>query len=623
MNFGEACINYPSIMLLIEPETGNILEANKKAADTYGYSIEELKTMTILDINVLKKEQVVEEMRIAREESRNYFHFPHRTKNGFIIEMEVESYPTKIENKNILLSFIRPCEKRSYFNSAAMKLVQESRDIVVVLDQNCRIIRVNKKFEDILGYNEEKVIGDKIANYIKVSDNPEYEELENKLILGEVFDIDLEIENLNKEYRYANLVGIPTYFRDKFFGAVVSIRDKTVDAIKEIQKSKRLEEALKSAERYRKEKDEFYAKMSHDMRTPLNAVISYSDFGINESKNEVTEKYFQQIKESSEHLLGLLNDVLAYNKNDSGDIVLNENPTSNKEIVENVYNVIKVRANLKDIEVELNLDENIWDCQMFDVLRIKQIYLNVLNNAIKYSKPKGKIIWNQEYLYDKNKKPYFKNEIIDNGIGISKEFMKKMFEPYTRENNDFVLNKEGSGLGLAITKNLINLVGGNINCVSEVGLGTKIIVVIPAKELDEERCKKKKKELNYSFTCKRVLVFEDNNINYKIVKKILEGVGAKTENAGDGMVGISMLKENTYDAILMDIRMPIMDGIEATMAIRAVDKEIPIIGFSANADDNDVKKSINHGMDAHLRKPVEKEELYNILGYLLENGRAL
>ncbi|HKK95474.1 MAG TPA: PAS domain S-box protein, partial [Anaerovoracaceae bacterium] len=147
MNFGEACINYPSIMLLIEPETGNILEANKKAADTYGYSIEELKTMTILDINVLKKEQVVEEMRIAREESRNYFHFPHRTKNGFIIEMEVESYPTKIENKNILLSFIRPCEKRSYFNSAAMKLVQESRDIVVVLDQNCRIIRVNKKFE--------------------------------------------------------------------------------------------------------------------------------------------------------------------------------------------------------------------------------------------------------------------------------------------------------------------------------------------------------------------------------------------------------------------------------------------------------------------------------------------
>ena len=430
-----------------------------------------------------------------------------------------------------------------------MKLVQESRDIVMVLDQDCRIIKINKEFSKILKCDETKAIGNRIYDYINVINNVKYDSLNEDLLSGEVVEIEIEIDNFKDKYKYSNLIGIPTYFRDKFFGAVVSIRDRTSDAIKEIEKSKSLEIALDNAEKYRKEKDEFYARMSHDMRTPLNAVISYSDFGMNEAENDETVKYFKQIKESSKYLLGLIDDVLNFIKLENGNIALNEQPVMYDELVKNVCTIIKARAALKGVELEVNSDDSTWQCQMFDELRIKQIYLNVLNNAVKYSNPNGKVIWNQKYVFDENDKPYFKNEIIDYGVGMTDDFIKIMFEPYTREQNELSSYEESSGLGLSIAKSLLDVLGGKIDCISKVGVGTKMIINIPAKELKTEDCFEKAKEKEKcSYKGSRVLIVEDNPINYNIGEKLLNDINIETENAIDGIVGVKMAKESNYDA---------------------------------------------------------------------------
>ncbi|MDP0505783.1 MAG: response regulator [Fusobacterium sp. JB019] len=441
----------------------------------------------------------------------------------------------------------------------------------------------------------------------------------NNRILGhKKIYIDKEIRFLETKYFPVSIAfgGI------LLFGAILyfifkSKAKREIQRHKELQ-HKELEEALEKAEVANNSKSEFLSQMSHDMRTPLGAVINFAEFGIEENEDGNNKKYFNQIKESSVYLLGLMNDILDAQRIENGKVDLIETTIDTKEFIQTVMNIVLPKARKKNIhfiEPNLNEEENIY--KKYDVQHYKQILVNVIGNAIKYTHPKGIVKWELEFLEDEEGRPFTRSIITDNGVGISKEYQKHIFEKFTREKNILSKKEGGTGLGLAITKKLIDLLHGDIIVESELGKGSKFTIDLPVHKISKKEFENlRKEEIIKSldeFKGKKVLLCEDNDINAKIVEKILSSVGIKITRVNNGFLGITQVKNEKYDAVLMDIKMPVMDGLKATKKIREFNKDIPIIALSANAYAEDIKKSLNAGMNAHLSKPIDKNKMFKTL----------
>jgi len=382
-----------------------------------------------------------------------------------------------------------------------------------------------------------------------------------------------------------------------------------------------IKEAEKIANEASRIKSEFMARMSHDMRTPMNAIISISDFGMEESINSSDIDYFKQIKTSSLYLLGLLNDILETQKLESDEIELIDTVFNYSVLFNEIENIIKYKALRKHIEFITDFDNRYDMYNIFsDKKRLEQVIINIINNAVKYTKPFGKVVWKTRIKkYQKSIK--ITHTISDNGVGMTEEFQSKMFDPFTQENNELSDNEFGTGLGLAIVKNIINLMGGSIKCKSKIGNGTKFTIIIEH-EISDEPIKDNANSCKYYSNIlagKKILVCEDNDINSKIILKILGKHDIITDLAENGKIGVEKTINNEYDLILMDIRMPIMDGLEAAKEIRKFDNKVPIIALSANAYEEDVRKSLYAGMNAHIAKPIDKDELFSNIVYWIFN----
>jgi signal transduction histidine kinase/CheY-like chemotaxis protein len=389
-----------------------------------------------------------------------------------------------------------------------------------------------------------------------------------------------------------------------------------VKAYDEIKKSEA------KARKANKIKTDFMARMSHDMRTPMGAIISFSDFGLEEIEDTKAREYFKRIRESSEYLMELVNDVLDVQKMDSDRLILNIRVVNINDVIDQIVNIIGLQAEKKGIEFELinDLEE---ECYIkADEKRIKQVALNLLNNSVKYTDKGGKITWKIEGQ-QRNNKIKIISVIEDNGIGMSEKFQKQMFEPFAKELSAKVKTEEGSGLGLAITKKVVEAIGGTISCKSKLNEGTMFIVSVVFEKatekeaLDAIRIVGNKKDKRLILKSKKILICEDNEINAKIIKKILDGYNMVCDIAMNGLIGVEKARSGNYDAVIMDIKMPVMDGLEAAKRIRKFDKGIPIIALSANAYVEDEKKSIEAGMNYHLCKPINKDELISVLRELL------
>ncbi len=615
MDFNQACLNNSSIIILINPDTGQILNANKKASQFYGYSIEEFQKMNISDINTLSTNQIKKEMQLAKSENRNYFNFPHKLASGEIIEVEVQSFPTLIDNNTVLFSLINPNINSNNFTKIASKYYEETNDSICILDQEMRIINYNNNFSLFFSYYSSSLLGKTICNLINTEETSKLKKLSTAILKGSASDVDLKILDNNNNLIFINILAIPTIFRNNFFGAIVFIRNKTEEVQKEKANTERLEAALKKAELYRKTKDNFFSRMSHDMKTPLTAILSYSEFGLNRNASQEINDYFKQINQSAEYLLTLVKDILNINTIEAGKIQLFPKPISKKLLLNNILGIIKAKANEKNIKLITNFDKTIWPYQKFDISRLEQIYLNILSNAINYSNEGSTVTWTKKYIHDKNNNPYFFNIVSDNGIGMSEEFQKIMYEPFTQEDNDNKSVNVGNGLGLSITKNLIDLHGGTIWCESKINQGTTFYFQIPANEItkNEYLTYIKKTKKTTILKGKKILICDDNLINIKIIDKILKSYGILTDSAKNGLVAIEKVKANDYFLILMDIQMPKLSGIETTKIIRSFNQKIPIIALSANSYESDIEACYEAGMNLHLSKPIDQNELFDSL----------
>ena len=393
---------------------------------------------------------------------------------------------------------------------------------------------------------------------------------------------------------------------------------------KELEYQNELKEARDRAEAASRAKSAFLFNMSHDVRTPMNAIIGFTDIAQKHIHDiDKVADSLQKIKNAGMHLLSLLNDVLDMSRVESGHVEITEEPADLLEIMDGIAPIVSPLAMAKNIDYKTVYD-GIRDRRVrADILHINQVVINLLTNAVKYTAEGGMVTLRLEQEEDvKDGVCMYSIIVEDTGIGMSKEFMAGMFESFVRENREEVMKESGVGLGLAITKRLVTLMNGTITVASELGNGSVFTVKLPLKIQSEDEAETREAEVIHepkSLEGKKILLVDDNELNREIAVEILEDSGMVVDMACNGMEAVEMVKQNGmrfYDAILMDIQMPVMNGYEATEAIRALPddgKPVVIIALSANAFEEDKRKSLSVGMNAHIPKPVNAAELVETL----------
>lgn len=406
------------------------------------------------------------------------------------------------------------------------------------------------------------------------------------------------------------------------------------DATPEYQREKNLEEALAMANSANQAKTQFLSSVSHDIRTPLNAIINMSRFLKNDFKNpDKVLNEISVINQSSEHLLGLINDVLDLSRIESGKLVLVKKPFNMASMIEGVCRIIRPLCAAKGQNLIVSTEGMVHTDLTGDSVRLNQILINILNNAMKFTPEKGEIIFRAKELPSIKENLFpFRFTIKDNGIGIAPENIKNIFSPFARDNRETVLKTEGSGLGLAITRNLVEAQGGTVTVESMINKGSVFTVELcfaaGAGAVPEEKPLQEKADSTVRFDGFHALLAEDNQINLEIADAILEQWGFSVATASDGKEAFEKFRnsqEGSFDIIYMDIQMPVMNGYEAARAIRSCERAdarlVPIVAMTANAFSEDVERARAAGMNAHIAKPIDPAEVHSITAGILGKRR--
>ncbi len=409
-------------------------------------------------------------------------------------------------------------------------------------------------------------------------------------------------------------------------------RAQELAAINERMKEQQLllMDSLKRAEEGNRSKTSFLFNMSHDIRTPMNAILGFTEIAQRNKNDEARlTDCLEKIQISGKHLLHLINNVLDMSKIESGKVTLTEDLCDLEERVEKVRDVLQSEVHKKHLTFEVdtsNVKNKLVCC---DTLRLDQILFNILNNAVKFSKPNGNVLLTlRQEPCDIREYAAYEIRVKDTGIGMSPEFLSHIFEPFEREHTSTVSQTQGTGLGMSITKNLVDLMGGTIDVSSQPDKGTEFVLHFTFKLQEQEPHTPQQPETGTAtadeFSGKRILLVEDNELNMEIARELLCEVGFITEAAQNGQIAVDMVQSSEsgyYDAVLMDIQMPVMNGYQASRAIRSLDNkdlaDIPIIALTANAFDEDKKEALANGMNAHIAKPVDAGILYETLRNIL------
>lgn len=400
---------------------------------------------------------------------------------------------------------------------------------------------------------------------------------------------------------------------------------QNIDALiaKEREVQETLASALKAEERSNRAKTMFLNSMSHDIRTPLNAIIGYTTLAsAHVEDTEMIRRYLSRIATAGNHLLSLVNDVLDMSHIESGNIQLDELPVCIPDVVDELQLILQTSISERQLQLIVDMNEIVHQYVYTDKLRLNQVLMNILSNAVKFTKPGGSIFFKVKELPEtKDGWVNYRFRISDTGIGMSEEFVNHVFETFSREQTSTVSGIQGSGLGMAIAKNIVDLLGGTIQVRSKSGKGTEFVVSLQFRICDSPvEMENSIENIKTDFTGKKLLLVEDNELNREIAVEILSEAGFEIDIAEDGNIAVEKMHHalpGQYDLILMDIQMPLMDGYEATRQIREFADpriaNIPIIAMTANAFEEDRQKALRAGMDGHIAKPIDIPKMMDTL----------
>ncbi len=386
-------------------------------------------------------------------------------------------------------------------------------------------------------------------------------------------------------------------------------------------------DALYRAEAANRTKSIFLSNMSHDIRTPMNAIIGFTNIAKNEMDNpERLEDCLNKISTASNHLLSLINDVLDMSHIESGKTTLRLEKHNLREMFQSIKDIFGEQFAEKQIQFNMDMEKvEIWDVYC-DKLKMNQVIYNLLSNALKYTNSGGRVDMKVIQKTGPNpERAYYEFHLKDTGVGMSPEFTEHAFQMFERERNYTESNIQGNGLGLAISKAIVDMAGGTIRVESELGKGTEFIIELNLKYVNIPENQHQQATISDQCFCdKRILLVEDNELNREIARELLEVLKLKVEDAEDGIIAVEKVRQaesNPYDLILMDIQMPRMNGYQAAQAIRELDNPvlaaIPIIAMTANAFEEDRHRAFEAGMDDHVAKPIDMDVLKQAMAQIL------
>ena len=409
-------------------------------------------------------------------------------------------------------------------------------------------------------------------------------------------------------------------------GIVAGFKDVDEDVRKEQEIQQVLRDAIDTANATSKAKSDFLSSMSHDIRTPMNGIIGMTAIATAHlDDRERVEDCLKKISEASSHLLSLINEVLDMNKIESGKVELNEENFNLSELVDTLLAMTKAQLESHHHTLKLDVADVVHENVIGDSHRIQQVFVNLMSNAIKYTPDGGTIsLTVAERPTNAHGVACYEFVFEDNGIGMTEEFQKHLFEPFTRANDKNTAAIQGTGLGMTITQSLVRMMGGDIQVKSRPGEGSRFAVTIYLKFLDVQNAEARKEDPlknleDLKFEGKRILLVEDHPVNAEIAKNVLQMTGLEVEWVMDGEAAVERMagsNEGEFDLVFMDIQMPNMDGYQATAAIRAMTtyaRRIPIVAMTANAFADDIRKAKEVGMNDHISKPIDFKELAKIL----------
>jgi PAS domain S-box-containing protein len=526
------------------------------------------------------------------------FDLLHVINNLDINNEEVKELVKLLRNKNNQISL----QEEKYRN-----IIENMNLGILEVDNEDVILYANQTFCNLSGYSLEELRGKNAFNLLtKQAEKSDFDAILKERQNGVSGNFTNIVFTKSGEQKVWFISGAPNYNDN---GEIIGSIGAHLDVTEQKELEKKLELALNQATEASKAKELFLANISHEIRTPLNAIIGLLriiDQEI-ESTNSSLHGYLDQARISANYLLSIINDVLDLTKIESGEMSLFKKDFHIIDLIDIVNKMLLPSATKKQIEfiVKHNFNEN--TLYFADDLRIKQILLNLINNAIKFTNH-GHVLFEVNLLDSKNDFDIVEFTVADSGIGMTEEFLIKVFDKFSQEVNTSTRLNTGTGLGMAICKELLHLMGSELNIVSTKKVGTTIKFQLQLQKLITNNNNSKIQSKSTILEKKNVLIVEDNKINRLIVKKILQKNGCKFDEAENGEEAIKKVIHNNYDLILMDIQMPVMDGMDATNILLNQHKiKTPIIALTANALKKDIDSYLNAGMVDYIIKPIDED----------------
>ena len=491
-------------------------------------------------------------------------------------------------------------------------------DVFLMVDAKKLCVEyVSPNIEKLIGISEQKVLHNiyELEHLIRKEDSVHILEQMSTIQPGEQCEWDREyIHQKTGEVRWFRVVVFCTDIQgEKKY--VMDLSDRTEDKVI----NQKLEDAVHTAENASHAKTAFLNNMSHDIRTPMNAIIGFTNIAMKQDPKPEVKGCLEKIGESSEHLLTLINDVLDISRIESGKIKFVPIPVDIRTVADTVLSIMYGFLSNRNLTFRTSLAATETPYVLADAVRIREVLVNILGNAVKFTEDGGSITFEAAYHPGQDDRHIMVHyQVADTGVGMSEEFLKHIFDEFSQEENGARTQYKGTGLGMAITKRYVDLMGGEIFVESKKGAGSVFTVELPLELTDESKVQKQDyPDTNADLRGVKILMAEDNDLNAEIAMVQMQELGIQVTRVSDGNEAVRTFKENppdTFDLIFMDIMMPEMDGYEATEAIRAIldrpdARRIPVIAMTANAFAEDVQASLDAGMNGHLSKPIVMEEV--------------
>ncbi len=612
---------------------GKLLEVNKAAEITLGYPLSALAGTPIAQLLPPERRQEFDAAYMAaiKEHGKAEGIMIAKSKSGRDVYLLYQNFLVSHVNETpYVISFSQDITARIDAEKALKKSEEKYRGIIenmnlgmIQVNKEDQIVYANETFCKMSGYSLDEITGRRSVSLLLNDKNGDIVRTANdRRKSGQSDAYEIELKNKNGETMWWMVSGAPLIDNMGVFQGTIGVN---LDITRQKKMEMELRHAKAEAEHSARSKEIFLANMSHEIRTPMNAIIGIGRLLAKTSLEEQQKYYLDLIQSASNNLLIIINDLLDFSKIDSGKMVLERIGFNLPTLIGNTMSMLAHRAEEKNLLMNADYGQGLTEVLIGDPHRLNQVLINLLGNSIKFTE-QGEIKVSCSLKSGDDHQQTILFQVSDTGIGMGPEFLEHLFEKFTQEDESITRKFGGTGLGMSISKQLIELMGGTIEVSSEKNVGTAISFTIPFAIGTKEDLPGtwNTNTDTQALKGKKILLVEDNHMNRVLANTILEQYGAEVTNAEDGSVAIEKVTDNKFDLILMDLQMPVKNGIETTEYIRThLDKSTPIIALTANALKKEEEQCLASGMNDYMSKPFDEDDLIQLMAQWLGNEATI